>query len=129
MSGVNDIKSKLTVNRNDIWLLVLSVFVPPVPVLIRKGFFSRDFLLNLLLFITFVIPAIAHAAFVVVETSEERNRDFALVPSHDGQEEATGPSNGDFNVDLEANSQSHDLPEYDDVVTAPVAATDNKVQK
>ncbi|QLQ78593.1 hypothetical protein HG537_0A08400 [Torulaspora globosa] len=127
MTSVKDIKSKLTVNRGDVWLLVLSVFAPPVPVLIRKGFFSRDFLLNLTLFITFVIPAIAHAAFVVLETSEERNRDFALVPSHEDPEETVGLRNGDFNVDLEANGQ--DLPEYDDVVTAPVAATDNKVQK
>lgn len=127
MTGVRDIQNKLTVNRGDVWLLVLSVFAPPVPVLIRKGLFSRDFLLNLLLFITFVIPAIAHAAFVVIETSEERNRDFALVPSHDDQEAAAGPGNGDFNVDLEANSPG--LPEYDDVVPAPVAVTDNKVQK
>lgn len=120
-------KSKLSINKSDGWLLLLSVFVPPIPVLIRKGFFSRDFLLNLLLFVFLWIPAIAHAAYVIVETSEERNRDFAPIPSH--EEDATGPSNGDFDVDLESNT----LPLYDDVVgssdqAVTAAATDNKVQ-
>lgn len=124
---MTDIKNKLTVNKRDGWLLLLSVFVPPVPVLIRKGFFSRDFLLNLLLFVFFYIPAIAHAAYVIVETSEERNRDFSAVPTQDDLEEPEGPSNGDFDVDLEANG--HDLPQYEEVVAAPVATTDNKVQE
>lgn len=119
--------SKLSINKSDGWLLLLSVFVPPVPVLIRKGFFSRDFLLNLLLFVMFFIPAIAHAAYVVVETSEERNKDFAALPSQD--EEVTGPGNGDYGVDLESNA----LPDYEDVVgtedSNAAAPTDNKVQR
>lgn len=126
-------KSKLSVNRSDIWLILLSVFVPPVPVLIRKGFFSRDFLLNLLLFVFFFIPAIAHAAYVIIETSDERKKEYAAVPSLQDLDEPSGPSNGDYDVDLEANSQA--LPEYDDIVgdseastAAAAAATDNKIQ-
>lgn len=126
---MRDVRKKLSVNRSDVWMLILSVFVPPIPVLIRRGFFSRDFLLNVLLFVMFFIPAIAHAAYVIIETSKERDNDFAPVPSHDDLEDAetSGPNNGDFDVDLEANQR--DLPQYDDVVATPVATTDNKVQK
>lgn len=119
---------KLSINRSDGWLLLLSVFVPPVPVLIRKGFFSRDFLLNVLLFVILFIPAIAHAAYVIIETSDERNKDYepVQVPSQDDEE---GPGNGDFNVDLESNA----LPLYDDVVASSEQPTDapmdNKIQK
>ncbi|CCE93936.1 Sna3p TDEL_0H00770 [Torulaspora delbrueckii] len=119
---------KLSINRSDGWLLLLSVFVPPVPVLIRKGFFSRDFLLNVLLFVILFIPAIAHAAYVIIETSDERNKDYEPVPVP-SQDDEEGPGNGDFDVDLESNA----LPLYDDVVASSEqptdAPTDNKIQK
>ena len=61
-----------SVNKDDLILIVLSVFIPPVSVIIRKGFFSRDFLLNLLLFLIFFFPAVIHAFYVIYETSTQR---------------------------------------------------------
>lgn len=125
---------KFSVNKGDIILLILSLFVPPICVWKRKGFFSRDFLLNLLLFVFFYVPAIIHADYVIYETSEERISDYESLAA--GVQEAEQPSNGDFGVDLEAGSG--DLPQYSDVVAtsqnegpeaaAAANAMDNKVQ-
>lgn len=124
---------KYSVNKSDVLLLLLAVFVPPVSVLIRRGFFSRDFLLNVLLFVFFFFPAIIHAAYVIYETSEERPQGYESVTGSVAEEEEDLLNNGDFNVDLEANAS--ELPQYDDIVgssngeaIAAAAATDNKVQ-
>ncbi|QLG71716.1 hypothetical protein HG535_0C00650 [Zygotorulaspora mrakii] len=127
---------KFSVNNNDILLLILSLFVPPICVWKRKGFFTRDFLLNLLLFLMFYVPAIIHADYVIYETSVERVSDYQSLS--DGVQQVEEPGNGDFNVDLEASGG--DLPQYEDIAgpsegqqdqTAAVAAAnamDNKVQ-
>ncbi|AQZ11880.1 SNA3 (YJL151C) [Zygosaccharomyces parabailii] len=120
--------SVYSVNKNDVVLMLLGVFIPPIPVLIRRGFFSRDFLLNLLLFLLFFFPAIIHAGYVIYETSEERQTGYESVPNQEAQESSSmSRRNGDFNVDLEAQSM---LPRYEEVVepTKTNAPTDNKVQ-
>lgn len=131
MTALNNM-GKYSVNKGDVLLLLLAVFAPPISVMIRRGFFSRDFLLNVLLFVFFFFPAIIHAAYVIYETSEERSEGYESVASGVA-EEANALNNGDFNVDLEANAG--ELPQYDDIVgssdgeaIAAAAATDNKVQ-
>ncbi|CDH09267.1 related to Protein SNA3 [Zygosaccharomyces bailii ISA1307] len=120
--------SVYSVNKNDVVLMLLGVFIPPIPVLIRRGFFSRDFLLNLLLFLLFFFPAIIHAGYVIYETSQERQTGYEAVSNQEAQESSSmSRRNGDFNVDLEAQSM---LPRYEEVVepTKTTAPTDNKVQ-
>ncbi|AQZ17052.1 SNA3 (YJL151C) [Zygosaccharomyces parabailii] len=120
--------SVYSVNKNDVVLMLLGVFIPPIPVLIRRGFFSRDFLLNLLLFLLFFFPAIIHAGYVIYETSQERQTGYEAVSNQEAQESSSmSRRNGDFNVDLEAQSM---LPRYEEVVepTKTNAPTDNKVQ-
>ena len=119
--------SVYSVNKHDVLLMVLSVFLPPITVWVRRGFFSRDFLLNLLLFVLFFFPAIFHAAYVIYETSEERQSSYESVPNQEEGSESQAPRNGDFNVDLEAQGT---LPRYEEVVDASAAKPhgDNKVQ-
>lgn len=134
-----------SVNKDDLVLIALSVFVPPIAVIIRKGFFSRDFLLNLLLFLIFFFPAIIHAFYVIYETSLQRpyNNPNASNSAR-GQDNTNGSSssaedqlplssnvdgvnNADMNVDLERDGNSDGLPNYDDIA-GKVSTTDNKVQ-
>lgn len=139
-----------SVNKEDLLLIVLSVFVPPVVVIIRKGFFSRDFLLNLLLFLIFFFPAIIHAFYVVYETSLQRpynnpnvanvntntttnnsNTSTSSKPLGEDQLPLTsnvdGFNNGDINMDLERDGNSEGLPNYDEI-TGQKSTTDNKIQ-
>lgn len=122
--------SVYSVNKNDVLLMVLSVFLAPVTVWIRRGFFTRDFLLNFLLYILFFFPAIFHAAYVIYETSDERQSSYESVPNQeDGSEQQQQqlPGNGDFSVDLEAQGA---LPPYEEAVENSKAQppTDNKIQ-
>ncbi|CAL9732626.1 hypothetical protein MOUN0_O02256 [Monosporozyma unispora] len=141
-----------SVNKDDLILIALSVFVPPVVVIIRKGFFSRDFLLNLLLFVIFFFPAIIHAFYVVYETSLQRpynnpnlsnnsnetntntntiSTSSSNKPSAEDEMPLTsnvdGINNGDFNMDLERDGNSEGLPNYDEI-TGQRSTTDNKIQ-
>lgn len=130
-----------SVNKDDLLLIVLSVFIPPIPVIIRKGFFSRDFLLNLLLFLVFFFPAILHSFYVIYETSTQRpynntgNSSVATQPSNVVAAEdqlplasnVDGLNNGNFNIDLERDGNKGDLPNYEEVA-GNVHITDNKIQ-
>lgn len=134
-----------SVNKDDLTLIVLSVFLPPIAVIIRKGFFSRDFLLNLLLFLIFFFPAIVHAFYVIYETSKQRpyNQDSntnttapaASTSSSAPEDQAPltsnvdGINNGDMNIDLERDAEynNESLPNYDEI-TGKLPTTDNKIQ-
>ncbi|CCF58784.1 hypothetical protein KAFR_0F01870 [Kazachstania africana CBS 2517] len=121
MSG----NKKFSVNKDDLWLGLLGVFIAPAPVIARKGFFSRDTLLSVILFLVFFFPAIIHAFYVIYETSKERE-----LENRSDSEDAVPLTNGDFNVDLESNANDA-LPEYNEVVDSSKIAdiSDNKIQK
>mgnify|MGYP003365122911 CR=1 FL=1 len=111
-------RMRYSINKDDLLLMVLAVFIPPLAVWRRKGVFDRDTLLNLLLFLLLFFPAIIHACYVVYETSDER---------------ATERSRG---LDLEAHPQEEQSqaqaqpPAYDDEdeARADVPLMDNKQQ-
>lgn len=49
------------------WLLVLiGFFIPPIPVLIKRGFFSADFWINILLCILGFIPGLLHSYYIIL---------------------------------------------------------------
>lgn len=136
----NNDYSRYSINKDDLLLIILAVFIPPVPVIIRKGFCNKDTLLNFLLFLILFFPATIHSFYVVYETSKERE----LEQSNGTTETAAPMNNGDFNVDLESNNnrvtrnkdilpeEESFLPKYDDVAGVSknsFAKSDNKVQK
>ncbi|ODV81660.1 uncharacterized protein CANTADRAFT_87630 [Suhomyces tanzawaensis NRRL Y-17324] len=48
------------------WFLVLiGFFLPPVPVLIKRGFFSADFWINILLCVLGFIPGLIHSYYII----------------------------------------------------------------
>lgn len=57
---------------SDIILYVIAFFIPPVAVLLRAGFCSSDFLLNVLLTLLGVVPGMLHAFYFIAVTSPLR---------------------------------------------------------
>lgn len=45
-------------------LIIISIFLPPLAVLLKKGL-GKDFLINLVLSLIFLVPGIIHALWVV----------------------------------------------------------------
>ena len=132
----NDI-TKYSINKDDLLLIILAVFIPPVPVIIRKGFCSKDSLLNLLLFMILFFPATIHSFYVVYESSQERVSERSNIDTSRLNEDQVPLNNGDFNVDLERNTHSTEenssnLPKYDDIANENndnnATVGDNKVQ-
>lgn len=52
--------------KNLLLLIILSVFLPPIAVLIDKGF-GKDFILNLILTLLFFLPGLIHALWLVTK--------------------------------------------------------------
>lgn len=57
---------------SDIILYIIAFFVPPVAVLLRAGFCSSDFLLNVLLTLLGFLPGMLHAFYFIASTSPLR---------------------------------------------------------
>ncbi|GMM57604.1 Sna3 protein [Maudiozyma humilis] len=134
--------ARYSINKDDLLLVILAVFVPPVPVIIRRGLCNKDTLLNLLLFMVLFFPATIHSFYVIYETSKERDGERERGST---QEDRVPLTNGDFSRDLEAGradagaeesaetETSADLPRYDEVASSTLrddfrGAGDNKQQ-
>ncbi|CDK26554.1 unnamed protein product [Kuraishia capsulata CBS 1993] len=59
----------VTMGSTDVLLYVIAFFVPPFPVLVRKGFWTSEFLLCLILSLIFHLPGIAYSCYIVFDTS------------------------------------------------------------
>lgn len=132
----NDV-TRYSINKDDLLLIILAVFIPPVPVIIRKGFCSKDSLINLLLFMILFFPATIHSFYVIYESSKERESERSNIDTSRLNEDQMPLNNGDFNVDLERDAQtleenSSSLPKYDDIAKEHndnnATIGDNKVQ-
>ena len=129
----------------DFWLALLAFLLPPVPVILRAGLFSKDSLLNILLLMCFYFPAVLHSCYVVYQTSPARGQQ----QQHD-HEGSSGAhllnENNREGLDLEAHpvpfnntgsseprpSGNYGPPGYDEVSNTDGYGTsfpmDNKVQ-
>ncbi|CCD22389.1 Sna4p NDAI_0A02310 [Naumovozyma dairenensis CBS 421] len=57
---------------SDFILYILALFFPPVAVLIRSGFWSSDFFLNVILTLLGFMPGLVHAFYYITITSPLR---------------------------------------------------------
>jgi len=62
-------------SASDIFLALLAVLFPPLPVWIKRGICSADSLLNLLLFVLGYFPGLLHAWYVIARFPEGVNDD------------------------------------------------------
>lgn len=142
-------------DTSDVILYVLAFFLPPFPILIRVGFCTNQFLLNILLTMLFGVPGTLHALYIVYITSpitgsperRVRNYDYERVVENDGEYHPI--NNGAYsstpnqihqhhkqqsqpNNTASSSTQPFTLPPpppYDDSTNYNRESTDNKVQK
>lgn len=74
----------------DAILCVIALILPPLPVAIKRGLCSCDFLLNVLLCLIGVLPGLVHAWYIVLKYSEERLR-YEALHGRDGHGDAEAP--------------------------------------
>ena len=65
----------ISLTKNDTLLIFLSIFLPPLSIYLRQGFWSKDFLINFLLTLFLGIPGFIHAVYVIYTTSSLRQSD------------------------------------------------------
>ena len=71
----------------DAILCVVAVILPPLPVAVKRGVCSCDFLINVLLCLIGFLPGLIHAWWIVLTWSEERQR-FEYLQRRRDREEA-----------------------------------------
>lgn len=133
-------------DTSDVILYVLAFFLPPFPVLIRVGFCTNQFLLNVLLTMLFGIPGTLHSLYIVYVTSpitgsperRVRNLDYERVidseahaPDQDNYQQGQGFQQTDGAVASSSEQPEYSVapPPYDDSKDFTSTFTDNKVQK
>ncbi|EDO19011.1 hypothetical protein Kpol_2002p82 [Vanderwaltozyma polyspora DSM 70294] len=118
-----------SIDKHDLVLLIIAVFLPPVAVWKRRGFFSKDSLLNVLLFLLFFFPAVIHAMFVIHETSLQRSRgQYQQVSSNDNSNVAVEEQNVNKLTNVHDLEENRVPPLYNDIVKSPMNVSDNKIQ-
>ncbi|KAL6944631.1 hypothetical protein ACO0RG_001370 [Hanseniaspora osmophila] len=65
--------STYSINKDDLILCLVALIFPTIPVIMRKGFWTKETLLNFLLLILFAFPAALHAWYVIYKTSNLRS--------------------------------------------------------
>lgn len=61
-------------HAHDWFLVFLAIFVPPVAVWLKRGICSKDFLINILLFLLGFIPGLIHALYIISKYPYEQDR-------------------------------------------------------
>ncbi|HEY5715565.1 MAG TPA: YqaE/Pmp3 family membrane protein [Psychromonas sp.] len=51
---------------NKILLIVLAILLPPVAVFLKSGL-GKDFFINIILCLLFILPAVVHAVWIVTK--------------------------------------------------------------
>lgn len=52
-------------HAHDWFLVFIAIFVPPVAVGLKRGLFSKDLLINILLFLLGFFPGLIHALYII----------------------------------------------------------------
>ncbi|CCD25775.1 Sna2p NDAI_0F04570 [Naumovozyma dairenensis CBS 421] len=52
-------------HARDWFLVFIAIFVPPLAVWVKRGICSKDFLINLILFLLGFFPGLIHALYVI----------------------------------------------------------------
>lgn len=63
---------------NDVSLVFISIFVPPLAVWLRKGFYNKDTGISLFLFIIGFFPSLIHALYIISFNYYENDEDMSF---------------------------------------------------
>ena len=101
--------------QSSLILGVIALFVPPFPVVVRRGC-GADFLVNLLLTFFCWIPGVAHAFYVIVRYSDQDKRRHVRGHSSTSRDSTYGRSSNYHSnrrrSKPRSRSSSHERPAY-----------------
>lgn len=128
---------------SDILLALLGLFIPPLPVAFKKGVFSLDTLLNVILTLLGGIPGVLHCWFVIVKypgdgipfIENRRNNQYQIVPDEENgspqppSQVSNYQSTRNEDENVGEGGSSSKPPAYSEVLqSGGPAKGDNKVQ-
>jgi uncharacterized membrane protein YqaE (UPF0057 family) len=106
-----------SVAAEDIFLYFIAIFLPPIPVFIRTGFWTKEFRLNVLLTLMCGLPGSVHSIYIVYITSPITGHQGRRVPHSDNERLAENnnpapqvPSQDTYNVPGPSSGFSSDQP-------------------
>lgn len=119
----------LSLTKNDLLLMIISIFFPPVSVYLRKGLWTKDFLINFLLTLLLGLPGFIHAVWVIYTSSELRDGTHEILSTGSRLEE--GLSGGQDSGPRESHDQSvphSGVSEEEQPLVSQHFPLDNKIQ-
>lgn len=122
-------------DTSDVFLYILAFIIPPVPVFIRYGFFSNQFLLNVLLTLLFGLPGTIHSVYLVYRSSNyyinnHQPLDYERIVETEPTSSANPNSYSDEPENKPSSSTGPILPSYEESTQGAFQnPTDNKVQR
>lgn len=70
---------------SDIFLGVLAILFPPLPVWVKRGICGADSFINILLFVLGYIPGLIHAWYIIAKFPDDHDYEYDNVPQHDSE--------------------------------------------
>lgn len=71
-------------HARDWFLVFIAIFIPPLAVWLKRGFFTKDLLINFLLFLLGFFPGLIHALYVIsCHPYEENEARYSHLSSSD----------------------------------------------
>ncbi|SCV02865.1 LANO_0G00716g1_1 [Lachancea nothofagi CBS 11611] len=71
-------------HSRDWFLVFVSIFLPPIAVGLKRGFLTKDTLLNVLLFVLGYFPGLIHALYVISKHPYPSGHGDSLTRPNDG---------------------------------------------
>lgn len=71
-------------HARDWFLVFIGFFIPPIPVLIKRGFCSADFWINILLCLLGFFPGLLHCYYIILSYPYDEHRHVHLFSGDDG---------------------------------------------
>ncbi|KAI9897824.1 hypothetical protein N3K66_007680 [Trichothecium roseum] len=65
---------------SDVFLGVLAILFPPLPVWVKRGICSADSMINILLCVLGFIPGLLHAWYIIAKFPDDYDHDYERVP-------------------------------------------------
>ncbi|XBW37474.1 hypothetical protein QEN19_003056 [Hanseniaspora menglaensis] len=67
-----------------IFLLILAVLFPPIPVIYLEGLYSKDFILNVLLLMLGYVPGVIHAIYLIFHSDRGSRHGYNEIEAQNG---------------------------------------------
>lgn len=119
----------LSLTKDDLILIIIAMFFPPVSVYLRKGLWTKDFLINILLTLLLGLPGFIHAVWLIYTSSELRDRTSEILSAGSRLEEGLSGGQESNSNSSHNQSKTHSaVSEEEQPLVSQHFPLDNKIQ-